>query len=342
MPTTAQIIAGATFAKSRAVVAPALVPVPRIPTNVLALDLSLGGGIPEGRISQYYGPESSTKTNLALRTARSHQLLNPSKIVGFLDFERSLDIEWAARLGVDMSTFLHVEPEYGETGVDQIYELAMASDIGMLIIDSIPAIIPETTITKESSKAIVAGNSVLVTRLVQKIVGAQGQAASIGRPLTVLVLNQIRFKVGVMFGNPENRPGGKQLDHMCHLILRLSAKNVVDAKVSSSIAVRKDVTAVLKKWKFPIGGVTAEYSMAMLPHDGLMPGDTNDWNVIDKYLRSKELLVHDKGKWYLEGTKYNTLKEVKTMVESDPKLLLGLKIAIAQELRKKMMAGDYS
>ena len=293
----------------------------RIPTGIFPFDLAIGGGFPRGRLSIIYGQESSNKTNLALKAIASHQALWPKETCIFFDIENSFNGEWAARLGVQVDKLLVLKPDYAEQAVDMVESFIQAEDCGLVVLDSIAALV--TTLEAESSadKAVVGGNSIVVGKLVRKATLGFNQANKEGRSPSLICINQTRFKVAVMFGDPETMPGGNAPIFASQLTIRVYGKNVIDTKVSKVMPMSKNVTFQVKKWKVPIVAANGTFEMVTYGHEGLLPGDANDWNTVSQYLKDYGLLVKkEKGQgWLLDGEEYATLQVLRDrLIEDKP------------------------
>lgn len=175
-----------------------------ISTGALSLDLALGGrGFPRGRIIELYGPESSGKTTLALHTIANAQ---KDGIAAFIDAEHALDPSWARRLGVNLDDLLVSQPSYGEEGL-QIAEMLIKSNaVDLIVIDSVAALVPKAELDGEIGDSHVGLQARMMSQAMRKLTGAISKAST-----TVIFINQIREKIGVMFGSPETTPGGRAL-----------------------------------------------------------------------------------------------------------------------------------
>src|SRR5690348_13689128 len=181
------------------------VPVEVIPTGSIALDVALGlGGLPRGRIVEIYGPESSGKTTVAL-----HALANAQKaggIAAFIDAEHALDPEYAKKLGCDTDALLVSQPDTGEQALEIADMLIRSGAIDVIVIDSVAALVPKAEIEGEMGDSHVGLQARLMSQALRKITGALNQTKT-----TAIFINQLREKVGVMFGSPETTSGGKAL-----------------------------------------------------------------------------------------------------------------------------------
>lgn len=182
-----------------------IIDIPAISTGSLALDIALGiGGVPRGRVVEIYGPEASGKTTLALHIAAEAQA--KGGMVAFVDAEHALDMGYARKLGVDVDSLLVSQPDTGEQGLDIAEILVRSGAIDLLVIDSVAALVPRAEIEGEMGDQHVGLHARLMSQALRKL------TAAISRSMTsVIFINQIRMKIGVMFGNPETTTGGNAL-----------------------------------------------------------------------------------------------------------------------------------
>ena len=176
-----------------------------IATGSLSLNIALGGaGIPRGRVTELFGPESSGKTTLALHVIASAQ--RTGGIAAFIDAEHALDITWAKRLGVDVSSLLVSQPDTGEQALDITEMLIRSNSVDVIVIDSVAALTPAAEIEGNMGATHMGLQARLMSQAMRKL------TAVINKSKTALIfINQIRMKIGVMFGNPETTPGGRAL-----------------------------------------------------------------------------------------------------------------------------------
>ncbi len=179
--------------------------IPAISTGSLTLDLALGvGGVPRGRVIEIYGPESSGKTTLALHVAAEAQA--KGGMVAFVDAEHALDVVYARKLGVDVDNLLVSQPDTGEQALDITEILVRSGAIDVLIIDSVAALVPKAEIEGEMGDHHVGLQARLMSQALRKLTGTISKSRT-----SVIFINQIRMKIGVMFGNPETTTGGNAL-----------------------------------------------------------------------------------------------------------------------------------
>ncbi len=176
-----------------------------IGTGALSLDIALGGaGIPRGRVTELFGPESSGKTTLALHVIASAQ--KAGGVAAFIDAEHALDTTWAKRLGVDVSSLLVSQPDTGEQALDIAEMLIASNSVDVIVIDSVAALTPKAELEGEMGDAHVGLQARLMSQAMRKLTGIINKSKT-----SLIFINQIRMKIGVMFGNPETTPGGKAL-----------------------------------------------------------------------------------------------------------------------------------
>jgi recombination protein RecA len=176
-----------------------------IPTGSLSLDIALGGfGIPKGRVLEIFGPESSGKTTLTLHIIASTQKMGG--VAAFIDAEHALDPSWAKRLGVRLDDLLVSQPDTGEQALEICELLVRSNAVDVIVIDSVAALIPRAEIEGEMGDSHMGLQARLMSQALRKLTGAISKSKC-----TVIFINQIREKIGVMFGNPETTPGGRAL-----------------------------------------------------------------------------------------------------------------------------------
>jgi recombination protein RecA len=185
--------------------ASALQPAEVIPSGSLSLDLALGvGGIPRGRITEVYGPESSGKTTLGLHAIAQGQKLGGT--VAYIDVEHALDPAYAVRCGVKVDDMLISQPDTGEQALEIVEALVRSAAVDIIIIDSVAALVPQAELEGQIGDTHVALQARLMSQALRKLAGAIGKTGT-----AVIFINQLREKVGIVFGNPEVTPGGRAL-----------------------------------------------------------------------------------------------------------------------------------
>ena len=196
-------------------------PIEVIPSGALAIDLALGvGGVPRGRIIEIYGPESSGKTTLML-----HLIANAQKaggVAAFIDAEHALDPGYAKKLGVDLDNLLVSQPDSGEEALTICETLARSNALDIIVIDSVAALVPKAELEGEMGMATMGMQARLMSQALRKLTAILSKAKT-----TCLFTNQLREKVGVMFGNPETTPGGKALKFYASVRIDIRRKEAI-------------------------------------------------------------------------------------------------------------------
>src|SRR5213078_1455948 len=183
----------------------AIQPIDAIPTGALSIDFALGvGGVPRGRVVEIFGPESSGKTTLALQVIAEAQKLGG--MAAFVDAEHALDAQYAQKLGVDLENLLISQPDNGEQALEIVEVLIRSGGIDVVVVDSVAALVPKAEIDGEMGEAQMGLQARLMSQALRKLTGI------VSKSKTCLVfINQLREKIGVMFGNPETTTGGRAL-----------------------------------------------------------------------------------------------------------------------------------
>jgi recombination protein RecA len=209
-----------------------------IPTGSLSLDIALGvGGIPRGRIVEIYGPEASGKTTLALHVMAEVQ--KTGGIAAMVDAEHALDPSYAREVGVDIDNLLISQPDHGEQALEIAEHLVRSGAVDVVVIDSVAALVPRAEIEGEMGDAHVGLQARLMSQALRKLTGAISKSNC-----TVIFTNQLREKVGVMFGNPEVTPGGRALKF--YASIRLDVRRIDSLKQGSEIVGNRTRVRVLK------------------------------------------------------------------------------------------------
>lgn len=209
-----------------------------IPTGSLSLDIALGvGGIPRGRITEIFGPESSGKTTLCLHIAAEAQKLGGT--VAFIDMEHALDPAYAGKLGVDVESLLVSQPDMGEQALEIAETLVRSGAVDLVIIDSVAALVPRAEIEGDMGDASMGMQARLMSQALRKLSGAINQTKT-----AVIFTNQLRQKIGVMFGNPETTPGGLALKF--YASVRLDTRRIQSIKMGAEIVGNRTRVRVVK------------------------------------------------------------------------------------------------
>ena len=214
--------------------------IPIIPTGALSLDLALGvGGLPRGRVSEIYGPESSGKTTLALHVVAESQLLGG--ICAFIDAEHALDPIYAKKLGVNTDEMLISQPDTGEQALEIAETLVRSNAVDVIVVDSVAALVPRAELDGDMGDSLPGLQARLMSQALRKLTAAIARSGTV-----VIFINQIREKIGVMFGSPETTTGGRALKF--YASVRLDVRRVDTIKQGTdAVGVRTKVKVVKNK-----------------------------------------------------------------------------------------------
>jgi recombination protein RecA len=247
-----------------------------IPTGSLSLDLALGiGGIPRGRITEIYGPESSGKTTLCQHIVAEVQKLGGT--AAYVDMEHALDPSYAAKCGVDIDNLLVSQPDTGEQALEITETLVRSGAVDLVVIDSVAALVPRSEIEGDMGDAQMGAMARLMSQALRKLSGAINQTKT-----SVVFTNQLRMKIGVMFGNPETTTGGNALKF--YASIRLDVRRIQSIKVGAEVVGNRTRVRVVKN-KVAAPFRTAEFDI--MYNEGISKeGDLIDLatqlNVIEK------------------------------------------------------------
>ncbi|OQY75192.1 MAG: recombinase RecA [Ignavibacteriales bacterium UTCHB2] len=209
-----------------------------IPTGALSLDIALGiGGIPRGRIIEVYGPESSGKTTLCLHIISEAQKMGG--LAAFIDAEHALDVNYAKRLGVDTANLLISQPDFGEQALEIADTLVRSNALDVIVIDSVAALVPRSEIEGEMGDATMAVQARLMSQALRKLTGAISKSKT-----SVVFINQLRSKIGVMFGNPETTTGGNALKF--YASVRIDIRRIAAIKEGEEVVGNRTKVKIVK------------------------------------------------------------------------------------------------
>jgi recombination protein RecA len=213
-------------------------PIESIPTGALSLDYALGiGGIPRGRVTEVYGPESSGKTTLCLHIIAEAQ--KAGGLAAFIDAEHALDVNYAKRLGVDTPNLLLSQPDFGEQALEITDTLVRSNALDIIVIDSVAALVPRSEIEGEMGDATMAVQARLMSQALRKLTGAISKSKT-----AVVFINQLRSKIGVMFGNPETTTGGNALKF--YASLRMDIRRIAAIKEGNDVVGNRTKVKIVK------------------------------------------------------------------------------------------------
>lgn len=284
-------------------------------TGSLSLDIALGGGVPKGRIVEVFGPEASGKTTLALHMIAESQKQKGS--VAFVDAEHALDPEYSKTIGVNLDNLLISQPDTGEQALEITETLVRSSAVDVVVVDSVAALVPKAEIEGEMGDSHVGLQARLMSQALRKLAGAISKSNT-----TVVFINQLRMKIGVMFGNPETTPGGQALKYYSSIRIEVRRTQAIKQGEES---IGNHVKAKVVKNKVSAPFKVAEFDI--MYNEGISAtGDLLD-------LAVKHDLVRKSGAWYeYDGEKIAQGREAaKQYLRDSPQVAKKLDKAIRKE-----------
>jgi recombination protein RecA len=286
-----------------------------IPTGSLSVDIALGGqGIPRGRVIEVFGPESSGKTTLALHVIAQAQ--KAGGIAAFIDAEHALDPSWAKKLGVDLETLLVSQPSCGEEAMHITEMLIKSNAVDVIVVDSVAALVPRKELEGEIGDSHVGLQARLMSQSLRKLTGVISKAKT-----SVIFINQIREKIGVMFGSPETTPGGRALKF--YSSCRIDVRRIGQLKEGEEV-VGQRVRAKIVKNKVAPPFRVAEFDM--MHTDGI----SYEGDILDLGMEQK--LVARTGAWFRYGDMQlgQGKEKAREFLKSNPQ--------VAEEIKQKILA----
>ncbi|NUN08730.1 MAG: recombinase RecA [Ignavibacteriaceae bacterium] len=259
-------------------------PVEAIPTGALSLDWALGiGGIPRGRITEIYGPESSGKTTLCLHVISEAQ--KTGGLAAFIDAEHALDVQYAKRLGVDVSNLLLSQPDFGEQALEITDTLVRSNALDVIVVDSVAALVPRAEIEGEMGDAHMAVQARLMSQALRKLTAAIAKSKT-----SVIFTNQLRSKIGVVFGNPETTTGGNALKF--YASLRIDIRRIAQIKEGNDVIGNRTKVKIVKSKVAP---PFKEVEFDILYNEGI----SKSGDILD--LAVNHNIVKKSGAWFTYG-----------------------------------------
>lgn len=276
-----------------------------IPTGSLSLDLALGGGIPKGRIIEIYGPESSGKTTLTLHAIAEIQ--KQGGTAAFIDAEHALDPAYAKRIGVDVENLLLSQPDNGEQALEIAETLVRSNAVDLIVVDSVAALVPRAEIEGDMGDSHMGLQARLMSQALRKLTGVISRSNA-----TVVFINQIRMKIGVMFGNPETTTGGNALKF--YASVRMDIRRIAQIKQGENIIGNRTRVKVVKN---KIAPPFRQAEFDIMYNEGISKaGDVLDLAVTHE-------IVEKSGAWFAyKGEKISQGREAaKVYLTANPKVL---------------------
>lgn len=275
------------------------------PTGSLSLDIALGGGLPKGRIIEIYGPESSGKTTLTLHAIAEIQRAGGT--AAFIDAEHALDPAYAKRIGVDVDNLLLSQPDNGEQALEITETLVRSNAVDIIVVDSVAALVPRAEIEGDMGDSLPGLQARLMSQALRKLTGVINRSKA-----TVVFINQIRMKIGVMFGNPETTTGGNALKF--YASLRMDIRRIGQIKQGDNVIGNRTRVKVVKN---KIAPPFREAEFDIMYNEGI----SKSGDVLD--LAVTHGIVEKSGAWfaYNEGKIGQGREAAKAYLQENPKIL---------------------
>jgi recombination protein RecA len=275
-----------------------------IPTGSLSLDIALGGGLPKGRVIEIFGPEASGKTTVCLHAVAEIQKAGGT--AAYVDAEHALDPRYAKRLGVDIDKLLISQPDSGEQGLEVVETLVRSNAVDIIVVDSVAALVPQAEIEGDMGDAVMGMQARLMSQALRKLTGVISRTKC-----TVIFVNQLRMKIGVMFGNPETTTGGQALKF--YSSVRMDIRRISQIKQGDSV-IGNHVRVKIVKNKVAPPFREAEFDI--MYNEGI----SREGDLID--LAAANGVVDKAGAWYeYDGQKIAQGREAaKQFLRDNPKV----------------------
>ena len=287
-----------------------------IPTGAISLDNALGiGGVPRGRIVEIYGPESSGKTTVCLHVIAEAQ--KTGGLAAFIDAEHALDVNYAKRLKVDVANLLISQPDYGEQALEIVDTLVRSNALDVIVIDSVAALVPRSEIEGEMGDAQMGVQARLMSQALRKITGAVSKSRT-----CVIFTNQLRSKIGVMFGNPEVTTGGNALKF--YSSVRIDIRRIAAIKDGENVIGNRTKVKIVKSKVAP---PFKQVEFDILYNEGISKtGDLIDLGV-------DQGIIKKSGAWFtFEEDRFQGREQFRTKLNENPEILGKLEIAVKEKL----------
>lgn len=290
-----------------------------IPTGSVSLDLALGGGIPKGRVVEVYGPESSGKTTLTLHAIAEIQKMGGT--AAFIDAEHALDPAYAKRIGVDVENLLLSQPDNGEQALEIVETLVRSNAVDLIVVDSVAALVPRAEIEGDMGDSHMGLQARLMSQALRKLTGVISRSHA-----TVIFINQIRMKIGVMFGNPETTTGGNALKF--YASVRMDIRRISQIKAGDAVVGNRTRVKVVKN---KIAPPFREAEFDIMYNEGISrSGDVLDLGI-------KYEIVEKGGAWLTYGeTKVSGREAMRKYLIENPKVMEEMAKKVREAVAKEV------
>ena len=290
-----------------------------IPTGALSLDIALGiGGVPRGRIIEIFGPESSGKTTLALHIIAEAQRLGGE--AAFIDAEHALDPVYSKNLGVDIENLIVSQPDTGEQALEIAEALIRSGALDIIVVDSVAALVPKAEIDGDMGDSHIGLQARLMSQALRKLAGAVNKSKTV-----IVFINQLREKVGVMFGNPETTPGGRALKY--YASVRLDIRKIENIKQDGEVIGNRAKVKVIKNKVAP---PFREAEFDIIYGKGI----SKSGNILDMAVNLD--IIEKSGSWFsYKGERLGQGREnVKTYLENNPEIMQEVETKVKENFEK--------
>jgi recombination protein RecA len=292
-------------------------PIESISTGAISIDYALGiGGVPRGRVTEIYGPESSGKTTLALQVIASAQ--RAGGMAAFVDAEHALDAQYAQKLGVDLENLLVSQPDNGEQALEIVEVLVRSNSVDVVVVDSVAALVPKADIDGEMGEAQMGLQARLMSQALRKLTGIVSKSNT-----TLIFINQLREKIGVMFGNPETTTGGRALKF--YASVRIDIRRIAAIKDGDQVVGGRTRVKVVKNKVAP---PFREAEFDIMYGEGI----SREGDLLD--LAVERRIVEKSGAWFAyAGERLGQGREnVKQFLRDNPDLRQSIEERVRKEL----------
>src|SRR5215467_1302710 len=294
-----------------------IAPIEAISTGSISIDYALGiGGLPRGRVTEIYGPESSGKTTLALQVIAEAQ--REGGMAAFVDAEHALDAQYAQKLGVDLENLLVSQPDHGEQALEIVEVLVRSNSVDVVVVDSVAALVPKAEIEGEMGEAQMGLQARLMSQALRKLTGVVSKSKT-----TLIFINQLREKIGVMFGNPETTTGGRALKF--YASVRIDIRRIASIKDGETMVGGRTRVKVVKNKVAP---PFREAEFDVMYGEGI----SREGDLIDQGVERK--IIEKSGTWFsYAGERLGQGREnAKAFLKQNP----AMAATIEQKLRAEM------
>jgi len=292
-------------------------PVEAISTGAISIDYALGvGGVPRGRVVEVFGPESSGKTTLALQVVAEAQ--KAGGMAAFVDAEHALDAQYAQKLGVDIDNLLVSQPDNGEQALEIVEVLVRSNSVDVVVVDSVAALVPKAEIEGEMGEAQMGLQARLMSQALRKLTGVVAKSKT-----TLIFINQLREKIGVMFGNPETTTGGRALKF--YSSVRMDIRRIASIKDGDQVVGGRTRVKVVKNKMAP---PFREAEFDIMYGEGI----SREGDLLD--LAVDKRIIEKSGAWFsYNGERLGQGREnVKQFLKANPDLRQGIEDRVRREL----------